>query len=663
MLLVCIGCFYFLFLLQEKEEKLNATYTAEATVRKIETQISRYLENSDLLKNIISSGHTVTDEEFSQLAGFMKKNQEVIEAYELAPDGIVSQIYPYAGNEEAMGMNMLELSERKREALMAKTSGKYTIAGPYELKQGGIGALLFDPIYMKEDDPDSFWGFSILVLNWNRFLEEAQIDKLDAAGYHFDVWKYDADGKKVTIMDCSHGEIKDAFHVSCEVPNDTWYFDIAPENGWVSRELTAAGIVLSVLIAALFTVGYWQTGMRRYRESIYAEKIEKSAREARVANEAKTRFLFNMSHDIRTPMNAIVGYANLLEDNLDRKEVALDYIKKIKASNSMLLSLINYILEMARIESGKVDLKQENGNLKRFLEMLQVVSEQQMQQKKLHFSWNLDVVHENVICDITKIREIVLNIVTNAIKYTPNGGDISVTIRETAAKKDGYGIYQFIVKDTGIGMHEEYLPHIFEEFSREKTSTESKVSGVGLGLPIVKSLVDMMGGTIGVESHLAQGTTFTVSLELPIAEKKVQEVKKKEKLPEPVAFEGKKILLVEDNELNAEIAMEILKMEGIHVDLAENGQRCLKMLDEKPEGYYDAILMDIQMPGMNGYDAARAIRKRQDKNADIPIIAMTANAFEEDKEQAIQAGMNGHIAKPVDVEKMFETLGSVLAST
>ena len=659
-LLILMVCFHFFNQFQEKEAKMNATYTAEATIRKVETQIGRYLENSDLLKNIISSGCDISDEQFTELAGFMKKNKNVIEAYELAPDGIVQKVYPYNGNEEAIGLDMLKLPERKTEALLAKDSKEYTIAGPYELKQGGTGALLFDPIYVEKGQEEEFWGFSILVINWEQFLEELQIQKLQDAGYSFEVWKKDADENRITIMNDGVGKLKNALNVSCSVPNDTWYFEIEPAEGWISNSLVLLEGMVGVVLAALLTIGFWQAKMKKYREVEYAEKLEKSAKKAQEANEAKTRFLFNMSHDIRTPMNAIVGYTNLLEDSLDNKVVARGYIEKIKASNSMLLSLINYILEMARIESGKIVLKEEKGNLRKFVDMLKAVSEPQIEQKKLQFEWNLDVEHNDIICDTTKLREIVLNIVTNAIKYTPEGGKISLTIKELPFDKVGYANYSFVVEDTGIGMHEDYLPHIFEEFSREHTSTESKVSGVGLGLPIVKSLVELMNGNIQVESQLNKGTKFSVMVAFPIVAKAEIEVKKEEKHKKEAELAGKKILLVEDNELNAEIAEEILSRQGMHVDIAENGKKCLEILDEKTEDYYDLILMDVQMPVMNGYEATKAIRKSNKHYATIPIIAMTANAFEEDKEQALQVGMNAHVAKPLDIDNLLAILADIL---
>ena len=418
--------------------------------------------------------------------------------------------------------------------------------------------------------------------------------------------------------------------------------------------------IISIAISLILAGSYIQVEMRKYREVIYAVELEKTAKEARKASEAKTRFLFNMSHDIRTPMNAIMGYSELLEDSLDNKETALNYIKKIKASNSMLLSLINYVLEMARIESGKVVLKEEKGNLRNFVEMLKIVSQPQIEQKNLNIVWNLNIMHEDICCDTTKMREIVLNIVSNSIKYTPQGGNISVTITELKSDKEGYASYSFVIKDNGIGVDKDYLPHIFEEFSREHTSTESSVVGAGLGLPIVKALVEMMDGTIEVQSERGKGTTFSVYLTFPIAYKAEELLEKKKDNGHNAILTGLRLLLVEDNELNAEIAKEIMTRRGIQVELAENGKECLKILEKKPDFYYDAILMDVQMPVMDGYETTKAIRSKTWSYATIPIIAVTANAFEEDKQKALQSGMNDFIAKPIEIPKLLEVLSKLI---
>ena len=649
---VMLICFIFLIQFEVNKEKISASYTAEDTVRKIETQLGRYLENSEMFKNIISSEHTISDEQFNQLASYMKKNKNVIEAYELAPNGIIEKAYPLKGNEKVIGMNTLELPERQKEANIARKSGEYTIAGPYELKQGGTGALLFDPIYINDGNEKKFWGFSILVLNWDAFLEELEVDKLEDATYHFKVWKEGNNGKHVTIMSCGHSSLNHTLSVACEVPNDTWYFEIVPFQGWIPMSYKIFGSIVSVLVAILLSMGYWQIILRREKEAVYAKQIEKVATEAQHANQAKTRFLFNMSHDIRTPMNAIIGYTQLLENNLDNKKQALDYISKLKSSSTILLSLINYILEMTQIESGKLDLKKGIGDLDDLVKNINVVVEPLIKEKKLHYSYHLEIKHHHIICDKTKLREIVLNILSNAIKYTPEGGNIELLIQEISFENNKVK-YHFIIIDNVIGMKEDFLPHIFEEFAREKTSTESKVPGVGLGLPIVKSLIDMMNGTIQVESKSNKGTKFTVELSF-LTSLQVENVN--ERNTSTLDFSGKHILLVEDNELNAEIGIELLNTFKVIIDLAKNGEECIKILEKMPEGYYDLILMDIQMPIMDGYEATKIIRSFNNKNAQIPIIAMTANAFEEDRKHALQLGMNEHLAKPVDIEKLKDVL-------
>lgn len=662
--LVVTGSACFLNREQEKEEKLKAVYAAESTVSRVKSQLNRYLAESELVKNIIESGYDIDGEKFSILSQMMQDKQNVIEAHELAKDGIVSHIYPMKGNEEAMGLNMLEHPDRKKEANLAKTSGQYTIAGPFPLVQGGNGALLFDPVYVKDEaGEDTFWGFSILVLNWDHFMEEVETYKLEDASYQYLIWKNGTElGEKLTIAQSEKFSFKDTLEVACDVPNDTWYFEIEPKAGWVPQSQIAFGILIAALVSGVLTVGYWQYEMQRYKEALYAEKIERVAKRAEEASEAKTRFLFNMSHDIRTPMNAIIGFSDLLEKHLDDKEKVHDYIKKIQLSGSFLLSLINYVLEMARIESGKATLRTEVGDAQELLGALNAVFEPAVEKKRLKYNCTLDVEHRFIICDVTKVREIVLNIISNSVKYTPEGGSVTVQIKEIPWEKEGWTAYRILVEDTGIGMGAEYLPHIFEEFTRERTSTESKVVGAGLGLPIVKALIDLMGGTIQVESERGKGSKFEVILPFEIAsEEEVKDsyVKKEEKLYN--RSKEKRILLAEDNELNAEIAITILEENGFKVERAEDGCKCVELFSEKPAGYYSTILMDIQMPNMDGYTASRKIRgmEREDAKA-IPIIALTANAFDEDRNKAFAAGMYGHIAKPIDVGRMVRSIGALV---
>ena len=645
------------------EEKMRAAFTAETTVNRIRSQLNRYLDVSEFFQNIIESGHQMDSKEFQALSQMISDDSQIIKAIELAPDGVVKDIYPLKGNEAAFGIDMLNSPARKHEANLAMKSGQYTIAGPYELNQGGLGSLLFEPIYITDKSGEkSFWGFSILVLDWNRFLEELELDKLTDASYCYQMWKKDGNsGKKTIIAQGGDAIHKGAVQISCKVPNDTWYFEIIPHTGWVTVKQQALVFLVAVSIAVLATAICYLMLHRKQREKLYTEEIRKSAEKARKANEAKTRFLFNMSHDIRTPMNAIVGFSGLLEKSLHDEKKSFGYIKKIRVSSDILLTIINQVLEMARIESGKITLNPESVNIREMVEAMNTVFESSLTKKSLEYQCSLNVVHDQILCDKTKMEEIILNVVSNSIKYTNPHGKITVSIDELDSEDEKNANYKVVVEDNGIGMSQDYLPHIFEEFSREHTSTETRVAGTGLGLPIVKSLVDRMGGTIEVESEEGKGTRFIMKFSFPVSlENQVRE-KEKQNIPDITEkLEGKRILLAEDNELNAEIAETVLEETGIKVKHVEDGIQCIEELKKMPEKYYDVILMDVQMPNMDGYTATQRIRDLDDSRAEIPIIAMTANAYDEDRRKAQEAGMDGFLAKPLDVDEMMRLLAQII---
>ena len=644
------------------EEKMRAAFTAETTVNRIRSQLNRYLDVSEFFQNIIGSGHQMDSKEFQALSQMISDDSQIIKVIEQAPDGVVKDIYPLKGNEAAFGIDMLNNPARKHEANLAMKSGQYTIAGPYELNQGGLGSLLFEPIYITDKSGEkSFWGFSILVLDWNRFLEELELDKLTDASYCYQMWKKDGNsGKKTIIAQGGDAIHKGAVQISCKVPNDTWYFEIIPHTGWVTVKQQALVFLVAISIAVLATAICYLMLHRKQREKLYTEEIRKSAEKARKANEAKTRFLFNMSHDIRTPMNAIVGFSGLLEKSIHDEKKSLDYIKKIRVSSDILLTIINQVLEMARIESGKITLNPESVNIREMVEAMNTVFESSLTKKSLEYQCSLNVVHDQILCDKTKMEEIILNVVSNSIKYTNPHGKITVSIDELDSEDEKNANYKVVVEDNGIGMSQDYLPHIFEEFSREHTSTETRVAGTGLGLPIVKSLVDRMGGTIEVESEEGKGTRFIMKFSFPVSlENQVRE-KEKQNIPDITEkLEGKRILLAEDNELNAEIAETVLEETGIKVKHVEDGIQCIEELKKMPEKYYDVILMDVQMPNMDGYTATQRIRDLDDSRAEIPIIAMTANAYDEDRRKAQEAGMDGFLAKPLDVDEMMRLLGKI----
>ena len=394
------------------------------------------------------------------------------------------------------------------------------------------------------------------------------------------------------------------------------------------------------------------------------DKLEIALKKAEDASLAKTRFLNNMSHDIRTPMNAILGYAQIMEDELNRKEVpeVSEHLEKLQQSGNLLLSIINNVLDMARIESGRMELDENYCRIEDVWKSLFAVFDENAMKKNIALHYAMNVEHEHVLTDVTKVKEILVNILSNAIKYTPAGGSVMVDVDELPCDESGYMIVKIRVSDTGIGMSQDYQTKIFEAFTREQNTTKSKIAGTGLGMSIVKKYVDLLGGTINVESELGKGSTFTVTLKHRIADESYY-VKKHIEEPGTGSeiLEGRNILLAEDNDLNAEIAEAILERAGLKTERVEDGIQCVNRIMEMPVGTYDMILMDIQMPKMDGYKATQAIRNLPDRDkACIPIIAMTANAFVEDKRDAIAAGMNGHIAKPIQVDKLLSMLAEVI---
>ena len=383
--------------------------------------------------------------------------------------------------------------------------------------------------------------------------------------------------------------------------------------------------------------------------------LKNALRRAEEGSRAKSSFLFAMSHDLRTPMNAIIGYAELMEAHWGEKEAATNYLQKLKGASQFLLALIGNVLEIARIESGKETLNEAPWNLMKLEETLDILLDREISRKQLTVNRNVNIRHANVYCDALKIREIIMNLLSNAVKYTAEGGKIVLDIEEKPSVQDDFMTLQIRVSDNGIGISKEYIPHIFDAFTRERSSSESGIIGTGLGLHIVKSFVDLMNGDISVESESGKGTCFTVEISCrKVPEEELQQ--QMEEQPENVSLAGRRFLLAEDNGLNAEIAMTILQDAEAEVELAADGKIAVDMLKDAPVGYYDTVLMDIQMPNMNGYQATKAIRKLTDERAKIPIIAMTANAFEEDRQAALAAGMDDYVAKPVEISELFRTI-------
>lgn len=648
----------------EKEKKAAGIYMAESTIRRVKSKLDKYITISDLLGNYIIDGSDMDENTFSELAEKIPNEEGVVKAFELAPEGIITEIYPMQGNSEAIGLDVLREHERKKDAILAKKTREYTLGGPYQLKQGGTGALLFKPVYRTDDSgKSSFWGFVLLVIDWDRFMSDINLKSLSEADFCYKIWSYDRSSEDKVILARSQEDMpEDSLTIECEIPNNTWYFDIVPSNGWIPVSYWLLAIAASCIFSLLVATIYYQISSKKHKEKQYASDLKKVAELEKSANEAKTRFLFNMSHDIRTPMNAIIGFSGLLEKNLQNEEKAKEYLGKICSSGNLLMTIINQILEIARIESGTTALQLKAEDINTVFHTVNTVFEEDIRKKNLQYSTDLDVYHTFIFCDRVKLQEIMLNIISNAIKYTSDGHAVHVKIYEKDSEDPRKVRFIFTCEDTGIGMSEEYLPHIFEEFSREHTTTENKVAGTGLGLPIVKSMIELMGGSIQVESTQGVGTKLTVDISFDMAsEADVYRDQISEQPDVLEKLEGKHILLAEDNDLNAEIAIELLAEEKIVVDRAKDGAECLDKLEKAVPGYYDMILMDIQMPVMDGYDAAAGIRRMKDeKKASIPIIAMTANAFAEDKQKVISMGMNDHVAKPIDMNVLLPVIAKYM---
>lgn len=407
--------------------------------------------------------------------------------------------------------------------------------------------------------------------------------------------------------------------------------------------------------------------------------LEQALKQAQNSDRAKTVFLNNMSHDIRTPMNAIIGFAALAEAHIDDRELLKDYISKILASGNYLLSLINDVLDMSRIESGKLQIEEDKCLLSDIMNELCSIVEADISSKELDFSIDTSaVVNDKIICDRLRLNQVLLNIVSNSLKFTQKNGMICISVSERRGASEGYELYEFKIRDNGIGMSREFIDHIFEPFERERTSTVSGTQGTGLGMAITKNIVDLMKGTVTVESEEGMGTQFTVSFTFPIWEendedpehassvddKGCDEDARSKWLADKEFFTKKRLLLVEDNELNREIAQTILEEAGFCVDTAEDGSKAVEMVKKSDkENIYDIILMDLQMPVMDGFEATREIRRLKDPVlSGIPIIALTANAFDEDRRLAFECGMNGHLGKPIEIDKLLSTLKEILES-
>ncbi len=663
--------------------EFNNTEEAKSLIRKAET--GRLISDCDKnvteehLKNhaedLLTTGITVLDENLNLLAEYTTDGFGYKRLYELLNPDVIKKAAKYPNNTymrriQAEDQSYVDVAIRscpagvvlvyrhtpKRYAVKSILSIQNLLDG-FETEQKGIFVITD--------------GQEIVASNDSRFQQDTISDAdrklvsdLRNSGEADKMIMLSKDGDSQHYFGrYSHGR---EFYICAFLAERQIYGDVVPVTGLaIILYIIAVG---GIQIVRLRTVNSLISDQQQKEHFYQLELEEKNAelnhaiKQAEAANLSKRNFLFNMSHDIRTPMNAIIGFTNLAKRDIDDKEKVGSHLEKIMISSRHLLGLINDVLDMSRIESGKVTIETLPVNVMEQMNLISDVLRSDMESKKLAYVHKTDVTDSYVYADALHVNRVLMNIFANAVKFTPEGGTVTFVLRERPSTREGYAFYDFIISDTGIGMSEEFKSHIFEQFSRERSSTVSRTQGTGLGMSIAKSLTTLMGGEIQVESELGKGTTFTVTYEFKLTTKdNMLGSINEQSLDAKVNLAGKRVLLVEDNELNTEIALAILETAGFEVETASDGSEAVELMKEKDAGHYDLILMDIQMPIMNGYEATRAIRSLDEaEKASIPIIAMTANAFEEDKKNAYAAGMDAHITKPIDVKALLQTMSDVI---
>ena len=603
---------------------------------------------------------------FSKVAENMMA--DYIQSIQIAPDGVVTEIYPEDGNETGK-IDLIHDKERGKISCYARDNDVITMQGPFSLKQGGTGIAVRNPVYVEQKNGErTFWGFTIVIIRVPDIFADS-IKSLTDFSYEYKLSKSIAPWDETYEEVYGSGvEMIDPVTYTFELGDSQWVLEVMPENGWNSNEklyrLWGYGLLIVLLLTG-FVFMIMLLHRTQESENTVVElnkKLQKALEQAKTASVEKSKFLFNMSHDIRTPMNAVIGMTSLIRHDAGNKDKVIEYADKIDISSQHLLGIINDILDMSKIEAGKTVFKYDDFSILNFIQKINNLFHSQIDEKKQTLTTKKNIRHEWVNGDQLHLMQIFNNLLSNAVKYTQEGGEIQFLVEECETNLSVYAKYRFLVRDNGIGMSADFKDKIFDAFTRAENSVTNKIQGTGLGMAITRNLVEAMGGTIDVESELGQGSCFEVLIELRIAEDRTVALAAQEDTDEQDGniLQGMRFLCAEDNELNAEILTELLKIEGAECTICENGEEVLKAFEQSAPGDYDMILMDVQMPVMNGYEATKAIRRSSHELAKkIPIIAMTANAFSEDIQHSLATGMNAHVSKPVEMTVLEKTIRSI----
>ena len=568
---------------------------------------------------------------FSKVAENMMA--DYIQSIQIAPDGVVTEIYPEAGNETGK-IDLIHDKERGKISCYARDNDVITMQGPFSLKQGGTGIAVRNPVYVEQKNGErTFWGFTIVIIRVPDIFADS-IKSLTDFSYEYKLSKSIAPWDETYEEVYGSGvEMIDPVTYTFELGDSQWVLEVMPENGWNSNEklyrLCGYGLLIVLLLTGFVFMIMLLHRIQESENTVVElnKKLQKALEQAKTASVEKSNFLFNMSHDIRTPMNAVIGMTSLI-----------------------------------RHDAGKTVFKYDDFSILNFIQEINNLFHSQIDEKKQTLTTKKNIRHEWVNGDQLHLMQIFSNLLSNAVKYTRKGGEIQFLVEECETNSFVYAKYRFLVRDNGIGMSADFKDKIFDAFTRAESSVTNKIQRTGLGMAITRNLVEAMGGTIDVESELGQGSCFEVLIELRIAEDRTVALAAQEETDEQDGniLQGMRFLCAEDNELNAEILTELLKIEGAECTICENGEEVLKAFEQSAPGDYDMILMDVQMPVMNGYEATKAIRRSSHELAKkIPIIAMTANAFSEDIQHSLAAGMNAHVSKPVEMKVLEKTIRSI----
>ncbi len=717
--LVCFGFLQALVVVSNivyinNAKKLLSTEASSAVIQ-LKNNVSIYVYLSEIMKLwiMMKSDETMKgiaqnplkySDDLNELYEMISK-QSAIYVLEIVEKNNIKHVYHMNENDIIYSNHTLDDIENNEDYLFSKKSQKTVISSLLNFIQTEEGIILRTPVYYKNGE---LWGFTTVVLKISDIFSYTGLTNLTKEKYDYELFYFDENNKKTLInSNITEKQKIDGVNAKINVYRRDWILNIAPKKGWIPLYVIVIEIMTELFLASVITIILYKiiasknNKIRAIKEQMETHEALKQAYEtANKANDAKTKFLSNMSHDIRTPMNIIIGMAEVAYGNTNDKENVSNCLEKILLSSKHLLNLVNNVLDMSKIESGKMGLNNDKFNIIDLINEIASLSKPLIREKGHILSVNIsDVVHREVIGDREKLIQVFMNLISNAIKYTFDEGNIDLYITEKNTNKNRIGCYEIIVQDNGIGMTQEYLKVLFVPFERANDSRISHIKGTGLGMPIVKNIVEMMNGDIQVESKINVGTKFIITIFLEFQEilddskdrrlitletdihsdiiqmntqQVLKDIYQSNETPRDnflqiyseKDFSDKYMLIVEDNEFNAEVLGEILKSTGVHIDYAKNGQEAVDIITNTQKDYYNIILMDIKMPVMDGYAAAKAIRSLSGNYyKNIPIVAMTAHAFADDIRAAKRAGMDEHIAKPLDFKILMAILNKYLGNS